>query len=105
MLRKGLKRAPVAEVDARGRTREIYGEIKDALGVPHVDVVFQAYGAYPEFLELLWTSARPALRTQDFFVLAERLRADAYTRPPSYLAVPDFRAHIAWLPFTEGAQK
>ena len=105
MLRKGLKRKPVAESEATGRTREIYAEIKSALGVPYVDVVFQAYGAYPEFLDLLWTSVEPALQTREFFALAERLRADAYTRVHSYLAVPDFCKPIAELRFSEGARK
>src|SRR5260370_22966590 len=104
MLRKGLKRAPVAESEAKGRTREIYGELKTALGVPYVDGVFRAYGAYPEFLDLLWTSVEPALHTREFFALAERLRADAYTRVHSYLAVPDFCRHITELHFTEGAK-
>jgi Halocarboxylic acid dehydrogenase DehI len=103
MLRKGLKRALVAESEATGRTREIYAEIKAALGVPYVDVVFLAYGAYPEFLDLLWTSVEPALHTRELFALAERLRADAYTRVHSYLAVPDFRRQITELRFTSGA--
>ena len=104
MLRKGLKRAPVAESEAAGRTLEIYGEIKAALGVPYADVVFRAYGAYPAFLDLLWTSLEPALHTRQFFALAERLRADAYTRVHSYLAVPDFQRQITELHFTEGAR-
>jgi hypothetical protein len=105
MLRKRLKREPVSEADASGRTREIYGEIKDTLGVPFVDVFFQAYGAYPEFLDLLWTSIRPALQSQDLRALAERVRAEAYTRVHSYFAVPDFNWRMSELHLTGAARE
>src|ERR671922_534395 len=75
-LKKG-KPALVGEQEAEGSTREIFSEIKQALGVPHVNLVFQAYAAHPRFLELHWRATKPILGTQEFFQLADRLRAEA----------------------------
>ena len=79
----------VREGDAQGRTRQIYQEIKQALGVPHINLVYQLYGAHPSFLELHWQALRPAVDSAEFFEFAERIRADGYTRVHSYFAVPD----------------
>lgn len=87
--RKGNKLRVVRESEARGRVAEIYQEIMGALGVPQVNVVFQAYAVYPEFLERFWTAAKPIVHTQEFFDLADRLGAEAYTRMHNYFAIPD----------------
>ena len=94
----------VREADASGRTLEIFQEIKTALGVPHVNVLFQAYGAYPRFLDSMWKTLRPAVETQDFFHHADRLRAEAYTRAHNYFLVPDLCSSIRDIPFSAGAQ-
>lgn len=92
------------EADASGRTLEIFQEIKTALGVPHVNVIFQAYGAYPRFLESMWKTLRPAVETQNFFHHADRLRAEAYTRTHNYFPVPDLCSSIRDIHFSAGAQ-
>jgi Halocarboxylic acid dehydrogenase DehI len=94
----------VCEADATGRTLEIYQEIKSALGVPHVNLIFQAYGAHPEFIDLMWKLLRPAVETRDFFVKADRLGAEAYTRMHNYFSIPDLCTHIRQIQFTTGAQ-
>ncbi|MBV9072568.1 MAG: hypothetical protein JOZ10_02955 [Acidobacteria bacterium] len=94
----------VREGDATGRTLEIYQEIKSALGVPHVNLIFQAYGSVPKFLELMWHQIRLAVGTREFFVKAERLGAEAYTRMHNYFSVPDLCEHIRQIHFTAGAQ-
>src|SRR6185437_3095508 len=72
------RRVPmVKESEATGRTLEIYQEIKSALGVPHVNLFYQAYGAHPRFLELHWKLMRPAIQTREFFRFSERLGAEA----------------------------
>jgi hypothetical protein len=86
--RNRLKR--VCENEAQGRIREIYAETKDVFGVPYVDFVFQAFAVYPAFLELHWQALKTVVTSQQFFTLADRLRADAYTRAHSYLPVRDF---------------
>jgi hypothetical protein len=95
------KRAPrpdiVHEGDAVGRTREIYQELKRALGVPHINLVYQLYGSHPAFLELHWQAMRPAIDSAEFFEFAERIRAEAYTRVHSYFAVPDLCADLGEL--------
>ena len=94
----------VREADASGRTLEIYQEIKLCLGVPQVNVIFQAYGAYPGFLDRMWKSLRPAIETREFFQRAERLRGEAYTRTHNYFSIPDLCASLRHAQFSTGAQ-
>lgn len=103
--RRGNKLALVAEGQAQGRVKEIYTEIKESLGTPHISIVFQAYAAYPAFLELHWQSLRPVVQTSEFFSLADRLRADAYTRLHSYFQVPNLYQRMQSINFSEGAVK
>ncbi|MFB3812548.1 MAG: halocarboxylic acid dehydrogenase DehI family protein [Terriglobales bacterium] len=63
--------------------------MKEALGLPNVGVVHQAFAVYPDFLKLHWRIFRPVTESQQLFDLADRLRADAYTRIFTYLDVPD----------------
>ena len=95
----------IPESQAQGRVFEIYREIKAALGVPHVNLLFQAYGAYPSFLELHWQTIRPVLQTTEFFQYADRLRAEAYTRAHNYFAVPDFCEEVKEMQLTPGARQ
>ena len=95
----------IPESQAEGRVFEIYQEIKPALGVPHVNLLFQAYGAYPNFLELHWHAIRNVLQTAEFFQFAERLRAEAYTRAHNYFAVPDFCEEVKEMQLTQGARQ
>ena len=90
--RKGLRLRLVGESEARGRTQEIYEEIKHTLGVPQVSAFFQALAAHPEFLDVFWRAVRPAVQTRQFFRLGDRLRADAYTRMHNYFQVPDLQS-------------
>ena len=94
----------LTDVEAKGRVREIFDEIKAALGVPQVNVIFQAYAAYPAFLDLYWQSVKAAVETQEFFLLADRLRGDAYTRVHNYFAVPDLCGRVSDLSFSSGAK-
>jgi hypothetical protein len=94
----------VSEADATGRILEIYEEIKSDLGVPHVNLIFQAYAACPRFLELMWTMMRPVVATQEFFATSYRLGAEAYTATHNYFSVPDLCEHIRTVHFSTGAQ-
>jgi hypothetical protein len=94
----------VPERQASGRALEIYQEIKAALGVPHINVLFQAFGAHPEFLERQWQALGPVVKDPEFFAGAERLRADAYTRIYNYFQVPDLCERVEIMNFSEGAR-
>lgn len=94
----------VRESDAAGRTLEIYQEIKASLGVPHVNLIFQAYGAHPQFLDLAWKSLQPAIETREFFACSERIRGEAYTAIHNYFSVPDLCSGIREVHFSTGAQ-
>jgi hypothetical protein len=94
----------VPEADATGRTLEIYQEIKSAIGIPHVNVIFQAYGAHPRFLAVMWNLLRPAVTTREFFAKADHLGAEAYTWMHNYFTVPDLCNQIKQVDFSVGAQ-
>jgi hypothetical protein len=95
----------LSETEAQGRVLEIYRELKIALGVPHVSLIFQAYGTYPTFLEAQWQAIKPMLATAEFFEFGDRLRAEAYTRAHNYFKVPDFCAQVDRMQLTEGARQ
>src|SRR5438105_15069055 len=94
----------VRESEAPGQVHVIFQQIKQALGLPHVNVIFQAFAAYPVFLELHWNAIKPVLQTQTFFDLAERLRAEAYTRMHNYFRIPDLCARVTDHSFSAGAR-
>ncbi len=77
----------IGESEASPQIRALYSEIKQALGIPYVATVYQAFATYPAFLELHWQAMRPVVGTQEFFRLADRLRADAFTRVHNYFTL------------------
>jgi hypothetical protein len=91
--RSKLKLVPEAE--AAGRIADIYGEIKQAFGVPLVSRLFQAYAVHPQFLDLLWIQLHPSLSADKFFSCAARLRAQAYTEAHNRFTVPNLREDMA----------
>ena len=52
------------------RVREAFRDIKGALRVPVVNVLFQAWAAFPKFLEVVWRRVRPSVLTAQFAELA-----------------------------------
>src|SRR6266404_7495938 len=86
--KNGQRPKVVRENEATGTTADIYHEIRRALGLPFVPVPFQIFAAIPKFLELHWSAVGPMVATQEFFALAERVRADGYTRVHSYFRLP-----------------
>lgn len=103
--RRGNKLKFVRGKDAQGRTAEIYEDIKSTLGVPLVNVMYQAWAAYPAFLDLHWRAVKPALESQQFYRLGDRLRADAYTRTHNYFSIPDLCHQVEDLRFSTGARE
>ena len=103
--RRGNKLKLVREPEAEGKTREIYEDIKQSLGVPHVNAIFQAYAVYPRFLERHWAVMKPVLETREFFVISDRLGAEAYTRAHNYFVIPDLCSTMKELSVSEGARQ
>ena len=95
----------ISEAQAQGRTREIYAEIRESLGLPHVNALFQVYGGYPEFLDAFWRTFKPVVNSGQFFELAERIRAYGYTCMHNYFEVPDLCKEMTSLNFSEGARE
>ena len=93
------------ETPPDGRVAGLFAAIKQALGVPYAGLIVRAYGAYPDFLELFWNSVASATADAQFFVLADRLRASAYTRVYSYFQIPDFCAHAEEMRLSAGARQ
>lgn len=103
--RKGNRLKQVSEGQAEGDIAETYREMRKALGVPRVDGAYQALAAFPEFLKLHWRALQPIVSTQKFFELADRMRADCYTRMHGYFEIPDLGSRIGNMEFSTGAQQ
>ncbi|HEX7287616.1 MAG TPA: halocarboxylic acid dehydrogenase DehI family protein [Candidatus Angelobacter sp.] len=103
MAWKRHKLHAIKEAEADLRTSQIYFEIKEALGTPHVNTMFQVLASFPEYFSRFWERARPVVEMQEFFSTAGRLRAEAYTRMHNYFAVPDLRRRTQELSFSAGA--
>jgi len=58
------------------RAREAFRDIKNALRVPIVNLIFQAWAAVPRFLDLTWRRMRPNVLTAEFGALAARIERD-----------------------------
>jgi|HubBroStandDraft_3_1064219.scaffolds.fasta_scaffold59106_3 hypothetical protein len=85
--KRGNRLRLVSEDDAPPRTREIFEEICHSLGLPSVPILYQAYAAFPQFLELHWRAFRPALQSRQFFMLGARMAAESYTRAHNYFEI------------------
>src|SRR3954463_6965505 len=94
----------VREREADGRTREIFDEVRHALGIPFIPVVYQALAAYPEFLDLHWQTFAPLLRSKQFFQLGSRLRGEAYTRMHNYFQIEDLCEPLTEMSFSPGTK-
>ena len=105
MAWKRQKLRLVPESEAEGEVLQIYSEIKQALGLPYVNPMFQAFGSYPAFLRVFWNALRPDLETGEFFSLAQRIAAEAYTRVHNYMNVPNLSRRVEEMEFSPGAQE
>ncbi|MFL6301480.1 MAG: halocarboxylic acid dehydrogenase DehI family protein [Terriglobales bacterium] len=94
----------VREKEAEGRTREIFAEIKQALGIPFVPVLYQALAAHPQFLEHHWRAFSSLAASHQFFQLGDRLRGESYTRMHNYFQINDLCEPLTEMSFSEGAK-
>lgn len=85
--KRGNRLRLVSEEEASPRIREIFEEIRHSLGLPSVPVLYQAYAAFPQFLELHWETFRPAVQSRQFFMLGARMAAESYTRAHNYFEI------------------
>ena len=85
--KRGNRLRLVSEEEASPRVREIFAEVRDCLGLPLVPPLYQAYAAFPDFLELHWQSFRSLLESRQFFLLGARLAAECYTRAHNYFTI------------------
>jgi len=105
MVWKRQKLRLVPESEAEGDILDIYGEIRHALGLPYINPMFQALAAYPAFFRVFWETLQPDLETGEFFSLAQRIAAEAYTRVHNYLNVPNLSRRVEEMEFSPGAQE
>jgi halocarboxylic acid dehydrogenase DehI len=101
--RQKLRLVPEAEADSE--ILGIYGEIRQALGLPYVNPMFKALAAYPSYFRIFWKALRSDLETREFFSLSQRLGAEAYTRVHNYLNVPNLGRKVREMQFSPGAQE
>ena len=95
----------VSESEAKGETAQIFAELKETLGIPHVSMAFRILASYPRFFSLFWKCARPMLETGEFFSAADEIRTQGYNQVKSGFPVPDLHAKLTELEFTERAQE
>ncbi len=89
--------------EATGRVLDVYRDIQQVLGVPHISSFFQFLGTQPRFLDHFWSAVRPIVRSEAFLACAGRLRGDAYRRVHTNFDVPDLKCDIARQQFSPGA--
>ncbi len=90
---------------ATDRVLDVYLDMQQLLGVPHVSSFFQFLGSRPRFLDHFWSKVRPIVQTQAFFSCSTRLRADAYTRVHTYFQVPNLRSEAGRQQFSPAASQ
>ena len=79
---------PLPEFLVKGKRKQWYEEMKEAMQVPWMGVVTMAYAHYPDFFATLWQGTQPLVRSQPFVEASEALRQFTETeaaklRPPS----------------------
>lgn len=90
--KRGNRLRLVSEGEAPAATRAIFDEVRHSLGLPVVPTLYQAYAAFPDFLALHWRTFRPAVQSQQFFLLGARLAAESYTRAHNYFEIASLTA-------------
>jgi hypothetical protein len=85
--KRGQRLNLVSETDSPSPARAILREVRESLGVPVVPMLYRAYAAFPQFLELHWQAFRPAVQSRQFFLLGSRLAAESYTRAHNYFEI------------------
>jgi Halocarboxylic acid dehydrogenase DehI len=73
------------------RAREAFRDIKNALRVPIVNLIFQAWAAVPRFLDIVWRRLRPSVLSPEFADLATRIDKEVRNGTASW-AVADHAA-------------
>lgn len=95
----------VREHEASPEIRTIFEEIKRSLGLPYVPIIYQAYARLPLFLAAHWQRFQPVINSRNFFDVADRLRADAYTRAHNYFDIPDLCERVQDMSFSSGTKE
>jgi hypothetical protein len=70
---RGLSVAIIEERDAPLRVRTVYEEIKSVTGSAFVSGDYRAMGAFPDWLELWWRDAKPAMQSARFASLCREI--------------------------------
>ena len=71
----------IAEADATGEIADLYGDIRQSLGMPFVNLVWRNLASVPGGLKWSWTTMKPLYQQGAVYVEARQLR-DSQTLPP-----------------------
>ncbi len=94
----------VSESEAKGETSQIFADLKETLGIPHVSMAFRILASFPKFFSLFWRCSKPMLQTGEFFAAAEQIREQGYNQMKAGFTVPDLNAKLSELEFTQRAK-
>jgi hypothetical protein len=78
----------VLENNASPAVKRVYDDIKPALRVPVVDLVFRELARYPDFLIVAWRQLQPNVQTVYFERQADAIRAEAAAGVAAWSAAP-----------------
>ncbi len=73
--------AEIREADAPAATAVIYGQIKEASGLPLVNLIWRHFAALPEVLPWAWAAVEPLIRSTSMAQARERLAAGIVLPP------------------------
>ena len=71
----------IAEADATGEIADLYGDIRQSLGMPFVNLVWRNLASVPGGLKWSWTTMKPLYQQGAVYLEARQLR-DSQTLPP-----------------------
>jgi hypothetical protein len=78
----------VLEDNATPEVKRVYDDIKTALRVPLVDLVFRDLARYPDFLTVAWRQLHPNVQSIYFERQADRVRARAVDAVATWSSAP-----------------
>jgi hypothetical protein len=89
-MQLAAERPEVMPDEADERIQALYEDIKKALRVPIINLIFRTLANDPDYLTLAWERTAPVVRTRSFETAADAIRADALIEDPPGASAVDW---------------